>query len=530
MSDNMPEFIRAMQSADFFPHAVDQVSLRETHISWVILTGPFVYKIKKPVDLDFLDFSTLEKREHYCRREVELNRRLTSDIYLGVVAITHGDNGFQLDGEGETVETAVKMRQLASRDSLAQRLQANGIDPASIDRLACKLVRFYDGAQRGPDIDRFGSLEVIARNCTENFRQIAKIDDDAIDHRILSVVEAATSGFLDQHRALFAERLQNGHIRDGHGDLRSDHVYLTREGVQIIDCIEFNDRFRYGDVASDLAFLSMELDHQGHHHLAGTLTATFVRHSDDHELSSLLDFYKCYRAMVRLKVTCLRLRQTGIEGEEKRALINEIRRYTQLAYRYAVQFSRPTLWVVCGMMATGKSTVARALADCLHISTIRSDVVRKQLFKSTNLASGVTDFEAGIYSRKATALTYGRLLREAQAQIEKGRSVILDATFSHREQRREAMRLAQEMAAWIVFVQCTCSETTIRKRLLERTDDMSVSDARVRHLDRHTAKFEEINELSAQCLINLNTEKAVAENLGMIIAYLARPHDCLAPG
>jgi hypothetical protein len=234
--------------------------------------------------------------------------------------------------------------------------------------------------------------------------------------------------------------------------------------------------------------------------------------------------------MVRLKVTCLRLRQTGIEGEEKRALINEIRRYTQLAYRYAVQFSRPTLWVVCGMMATGKSTVARALADCLQISTIRSDVVRKQLFKSTNLASGVTDFEAGIYSRKATALTYGRLLREAQAQIEKGRSVILDATFSHREQRREAMRLAQEMAAWIVFVQCTCSETTIRKRLLERTDDMSVSDARVRHLDRHTAKFEEINELSAQCLINLNTEKAVAENLGMIIAYLARPHDCLAPG
>jgi hypothetical protein len=274
----------------------------------------------------------------------------------------------------------------------------------------------------------------------------------------------------------------------------------------------------------------MDLDHQGHHHAAGTLMSTFVRHSDDHELSSLLDFYKCYRAMVRLKVTCLRLRQTGIEAEEKRSLQNDIRRYTQLAYRYAVQFSRPTLWVVCGMMATGKSTVARALADCLHISTIRSDVVRKQLFESTGRSSGVAAFESGIYTKQATAMTYGRLLREAQAQIEKGRSVILDATFSRRDQRREAMRLAHEMAAGIVFVQCACSETTIRKRLLERTDDVSVSDARLRHLDRHKAKFEAINELSAQCLINLNTEKPAAENLERIIAYLARPHDCLAPG
>jgi aminoglycoside phosphotransferase family enzyme len=194
-----------MQSAKFFPHTVDQVSLRKTHISWVILTGPFVYKIKKPVDLGFLDFSTHEKREHYCHREVELNRRLTSDIYLGVVAITQSDNGFHLDGEGETVETAVKMRQLSSGDSLTQKLQGNGIDPSSIDQLANRLARFYDGAQRRPDIDRFGSREIIARNCTENVRQTVKIDDDAIDRRLLSVVEGATRGFLAQNRSLVCQ-------------------------------------------------------------------------------------------------------------------------------------------------------------------------------------------------------------------------------------------------------------------------------------------------------------------------------------
>jgi hypothetical protein len=238
---------------------------------------------------------------------------------------------------------------------------------------------------------------------------------------------------------LFAKRLQKGHIRDGHGDLRSEHVYLTRAGIQVIDSIEFNQRFRYGDVASDLAFLAMTLDFQGRPRMAETLMSAFARYAKDHGLFSLLDFYKCYRAMVHVKVDCMRLRQSDLDQAEASMLRDNIGRYLQMSYRYALQFSLPTLWVVCGCMATGKSTFTRALADCLHVSTIRSDVVRKQLFKSTNLPSGVTAFESGIYSREATALTYGRLFRETQAEIEKGRSVILDATFSREHQRCEAM-------------------------------------------------------------------------------------------
>ncbi|MBR9987452.1 MAG: AAA family ATPase [Desulfosarcina sp.] len=531
MGEWPPDYVRAMKSAEFFPHPVEAVRLRETHISWVFLTGSYVYKVKKPVKLDFLDFSTLEKREYFCRREVELNRRLTSGVYLDVVPITQDGARFNLAGEGQPVEYAVKMRQLADGDSLKRLLPDNEIEPSTIELLALTLARFYREAESGSEIDRFGSWEIIQKNCVENFGQVADhADTDGIDHRRLRIVEAATRGFLDRHRDLFAGRVQAGQIRDCHGDLRTDHVYLTDRGIQIIDGIEFNRRFRYGDVAGDLAFLAMELDHHGYPHVAGTLMSAFARHFDDHQLFSLLDFYKCYRAMVRLKVACLRLRQTDIEDEERAALKEAIGRYTQLAYRYAMQFSRPTLWVVCGLMATGKSTLARALADSLSIEPIRSDLVRKRLFKSSDREGGATDFGSGIYSQEATSLTYARLLLLAQVELEKGRSVVLDATFSRKDQRREALRLAEEMGAWIIFVQCTCSEATIRKRLLARTDDNSLSDARIQHLDRHQTAFEKMDDLSSPCLIRLDTERPVEGSLGAILATISSPNDCLERG
>jgi hypothetical protein len=517
-----------MRAAEFYPHPVESVTLEETHISWVFLTGDVVYKIKKPVDLGFLDFSTLEKREHDCRREVALNRRLTSGIYLDVVAVVETESGYRLEGAGKPVEYAVKMRQLDAGDSLEALLGEKKVDTAAVEALAATLADFYDAAGTGAGIDEIGSRRTVARNCEENFRQIAAASGDGADQRRLQIVAAATRGFLENRPDLFETRIREGRIRDCHGDLRPDHIYLTREGIQIIDCIEFNDRFRYSDVACDLAFLAMELDFGGHPQVAGRLITAFAEQAGDRGVYPLLDFYKCYRAMVRVKVDSLRLQQGDVDESDRANLKTQIGDYMALAFRYAVQFSRPMLWVFCGMVASGKSTAARALAEALSIQVLRSDVVRKRLFDRSGQQSDVVPHGEGIYSQDATAQTYGRLLREAQAEIEKGRSLVLDATFGRESQRREALRLAEETGAAIVFVECLCSEAATRKRLAGRSGGDSVSDARLQHLDKLKAAFERPDELPAACRVRVDTEAPVETVLQKILAYLATPSACPA--
>ena len=525
--NDVPDHIRAMQAPGFYPHPVREVSLRETHISWVFLTGTLVYKVKKPVDLGFLDFTTLERREHFCRQEVALNRRLARDVYLGVVPITGETGGYGLEGEGRNVDYAVKMRQLPSAETLKRRLPEQRLEANDLDRLAGALARFYEAAATGGEVDAVGAPETVARNCEENFEQTSEAAGVRFDRRTWEVVAAATRGYLENHQALFQKRVAEDRIRDGHGDLRIDHVYLTADGIRIVDCIEFNERFRYGDVACDLAFLAMEMDEEGFASQAAALMDAFVRHSSDLQLYALLDFYKCYRAMVRLKVNCMRLAQRDVPAAESDAAARAVERFLGLAYRYAVRFSRPVLWVAWGQVATGKSTLARALGETLDIEVLRSDLVRKQLFERAVREDTVAAFGEGIYSRQATALTYGKLLRLAQAEVEQGRSVVLDATFGRRNRRREALRLAGETGAAIVFVECTCPEATIRRRLADRAGSQGASDARLEHYDALKAEFEPGDELPEPCRIQLDTEKTVATGLRRIFARLQAPNNCL---
>ncbi len=522
-----PDYIRAMRAPAFYPHPVEEVTLRETHISWVFLTGTFVYKVKKPVDMGFLDFTTRDRREHFCRQEVDLNRRLAPDVYLGVATITRTADGYRLDGDGEAVDYAVRMRQLPSRDTLKRRLSEGRFDAAACERLAATLVPFYAAAATGGAVDDSGAPKAVARNCEENFAQTEGAAGRRFERRTWEVIAAATRGFLENHAGLFRRRVVDGRIREGHGDLRTDHVYLSDDGIRIVDCIEFNERFRYADVACDLAFLAMEMDEEGFSGPAADLIDAFVRHSGDLQLYALLDFYKCYRAMVRLKINCLRLAQADVGQAEQEAAGAAIDRFLALAYRYAVRFSRPVLWVVWGQVATGKSTVARALAETQDIGLLRSDVVRKALFEGVAGKDTVADFGKGIYSGQATALTYGKLLRLAQAEVAQGRSVLLDATFSRRDQRREALRLSAETGAAIVFVECACSEATLRRRLAERSGRRGVSDARLVHYDALAAAFEPGDELPERCRIRLDTEKSVEDGLRKIFKRLQAPNNCL---
>jgi hypothetical protein len=507
----------AMNQPGFYPHPVTPIESRETHISKVFLTGPFAYKIKKPVNLEFLDFTTLEKRRHFCRREIILNRRLSKDLYLSVEKIHWDGVRYSLEGPGSVVEYAVKMRQLSEDRSMAAMLADHRFAPSDTALLARRLSGFYQTAKTGGHINSLGSWHTVWRNCEENFKQINGFPACFFDPEIVSIVRGTTRAFLKRKRRLFERRILEGKIRDCHGDLRTDHIYYT-DGIQIIDCIEFNQRFRYADIASDIAFLAMDLDSLGREDISRTLLETIVRYTADTDLYGLIDFYKCYRAVVRAKTAAFRLKELLPQHTEKTALSPLNRRFMDLAYGYAGRFTRPTLWIIRGLPASGKSTVAAGLATALDIAVFSSDPVRKELFGLKAHTSRIVSYGTDIYSAEATALTYGQLLLKAQEEIKQGRSVVLDATFGSGHWRKEAARLAADSDANLCVVECIAPVKILRKRLAERMAGDSISDAREEHLERIRAAFEPIKAPDEAPPLRVRTDQSLTESLRRIFS------------
>ena len=509
-----------MSDPAFYPHPISDLQTRETHISKVFLTGGYVYKLKKAVKLDFLDYSTLARRKSFCHQELKLNRRLAPDVYLKVVAVTCQGSRFFLDGPGKAVEYAVKMRQLPEERSLRQMLGRKQADRAALGKVARRLASFYRAAASGAAIDRYGSIAAIRANCEENFEELDDISADILEEGRFRAIQAATRSYLQRCSARFEDRVKRGKIRDCHGDLRTDHIYLER-GLQIIDCIEFNDRFRYSDVACDLAFLAMDLEYEGFPDLARHFVDTYVRFSKDSGVYLLLDFYKCYRALVRSKISYLTLQGLPEEDVSRSRLERDIRKYLSLAFRYAVCFNRPTIYVACGLPASGKSTIAEALSDVLHIEVLQSDRVRKRLFDISPDRTVDVPFESGVYSVGSTAITYGKLFLLAQEALEKGRSIILDATFSREHQRREALQLARDMDANILFIECWAPLSSLAERLEAREGSVSLSDARLHHLESMLAKYKPFDAIDRQCYLRVNTHGPIQEAIQRILS-----HDC----
>ncbi|MGD8992900.1 MAG: AAA family ATPase [Desulfobacterales bacterium] len=507
-----------MSKLDCYAHAVDKIEQKDTIISKVFLTGQYAYKIKKPVNLEYLDFTTLAKRKFFCKQEVKLNRRLAPDIYLAVVPITFEDGQYQLGGYGTPTEYAVKMRQLPERLSMRSLMRRGHLDRDSINALARKLAEFYQ--QDAPDnlINTFGSWQTIWANCEENFRQAEPFVAEIIDDRKFQIIQAATRAFLIRRRALFDRRVEKQKIRDCHGDLRTGHIYFS-DCIQIIDCIEFNDRFRYADVTSDLAFLAMDIDFEGHPETARQLIDDYVDYTKDRELFVLLDFYKCYRALVRAKVNCFRLQKDNYTHHETPGRIRKTRRYVDLAYQYAVQFTRPTIWVICGLPASGKSTIAGELAAILKVIVLRSDVVRKELFRLDPEAPQKEAFEEGIYSKEASSHTYAKLLLLAQEEVKRGGSVILDATYASEHQRDGVLCLAKDMDANIIFVECMAPYQTLKKRLVEREATVTMSDARLQHLKQFRARYEPLAEIRDELHIRVDTNVPFNQSIRQILAH-----------
>jgi predicted kinase len=379
--------------------------------------------------------------------------------------------------------------------------------------LAEKLAEFYAGADGGDAIDRFGSLETIGTNAHENFEQIEPFLGMILRDAFFDEMRSTIDDFMNRRRKLFQARIDAGRIRDGHGDLRADHVYFV-DGIQIIDCIEFNDRFRYGDVASDLAFLITELEFRHQGEWAHAFIRHYAKAAHDPEVFSLLDFYKNYRAMVRTKVECLRLDEGGLSSEEERNGRRNAERYYELAHRYARILSRPTLWVVCGSIGAGKTTLAGEVGRRLDLEIEHSDAVRKEIFGLSPRDNAEASFGEGIYSRDATDETYRRLRALAGERLAHRQSLILDATYGSRRHRQELIDAAVRLGANVVFLECTASESVVRSRLAKRRDERNgMSDARLEHLSDIMESYEPMNELDPVKHVVLDTERPLMESL-----------------
>lgn len=519
---NQNVIAEAMSAPSFYPGPPHHVERIETHISWVFIAGDNVYKVKKAVDFGFLDFTTLEKRRFYCGEEVRLNRRLAPQVYLGVVEIGLDREGRIVLGEGETVlEYAVHMKKIPSEKMLKRLLPLPDFDPAIMGDIAKKLSRFHREAETGGRIDETGSIETVRHNHEENFSQTEPYTGMTISSSRHAFIRSFARRFLDNHADLFRKRVREHRIRDCHGDLHLEHIVISGDDIIIFDCIEFNERFRYCDIAAEVSFLAMDLDFNGYASLSEQFVKSYVAESGDIEIPLLVHFYQCYYAFVRGKVTGFRLQEPRISAEEGAVVTQTAATYFDLAFSYAARFRKPTLIAMAGLMGSGKSVVARELARITGAAVIRMDVIRKELHALPPHERRLEDFGQGIYSDGVTRLVYGKSLERAKDLIESGKPVIIDASFKSKAHRRAAGDLADSLKADFFVIECVCPDDCIRKRLLERIkDENEASDGRMEILDAQKADFDAISEFPPSVHLVLDTSGKLDESIDRIVAFM----------
>lgn len=473
-----------------YPHRPERVEFRETHISRLYLAGPLVYKIKKPVDFGFLDFSTLERRAHFCREEVRLNARFAPGTYLGVATIHRGSNGrFNLAGQGEVVEYAVVMARLPQVRLLPALLARNAPElPAEMLRLAQRLATLHDESPRADETPA-ESVVIWKQNWEENFAQTFPLIGTTINAEAYALLQRAAASFLQTETAHLLQRAAAGKVREGHGDLHAEHICLT-EPLRIYDCIEFNRRFRVADIVADIAFLLMDLDFRGRPDLAAIVwqTWTAALGENPQENRVLLRFAKIYRACVRGKVDSLLALDQNAAAATRATAAARARQYFNLALGY---LAPPTLVLTCGLMGVGKSVLARQLATALGAVQLRSDVVRKEMVGIDPLTAVPESFGSGLYNASSSVATYERLLEQAKAELTAGHSVVVDASFVRRSDRTLFRAAASDLGHPCLLLHLSCPPALTMLRLHARhTHGGDPSDGRPELIAAQAAAFE----------------------------------------
>jgi aminoglycoside phosphotransferase family enzyme/predicted kinase len=488
-----------------YGHEVDSIEHHQTHVSHLFFVGEYVYKVKKPVNFGFLDFSTLTKRRDAAIAELELNRRVAPDIYLDVAAV-HRDEAGHLSFTAPAVveEVAVVMKRLPDEERLSSLIASGRATPEMMRDLGRLIADFHRDAETSPAIEHFGSLEVVRHNWDENFEQTESFIGRTISREGWERTKAEIERFMRVYANLFEQRIDGGWIRDCHGDLQADDTFVDPETGQarVLDCIEFNERFRYSDTISDVAFLSMDMRNRGRPDLARAFLEAYYDASPDRRIPALLRFYESYRAYVRGKVRGFVIDQEGPSPEEKRAATDEARRFFELSLSDAVRL-RPRVILFAGIMGSGKTRQSTEFAQRAELRVLHSDEVRKQLAGLDPNDEHKVPFGEGIYSGEWTQRTYEALLGEARKELSAGNSIVLDASWSSAELRARAREVTREFEALLVIVECSAPDETLRARLSK--PKRTVTDGRIELLEDQRAVYQTPDDSEADIVVRVDT-------------------------
>lgn len=509
MSDaTAANLIDNLQDPALYDHPVEGFQVLETHISQVILTGDYAYKIKKPMDFGFLDFSTLDRRRHFCDEEVRLNRRLAAPLYLDVIPITGTPEQPVLNGGGEPFEYAIRMRQFR-QDELFDGLQERGqLTPELLSELAEQAARFHDQLTPVPDDKPLGTPEAVFSAMQDNFDQIRPFlegERTLLDQ--LEALEGWTRCTFERQQDLIAQRRADGFVRECHGDLHLANITSYDGQVTVFDCIEFSEPFRWIDVMNDLAFLLMDLESRREFALASHTLNAYLEWRDDFDGVALLPLYKAYRAMVRAKIALFTRGNEGLLEQEKEGLLQKYQDYANLAEHYTA-IPNPYLLATTGLSASGKSTVSHALACELGLVRLRSDVERKRLAGMGPLDSSRSGIGENLYTEEANRKTYHRLADLSKQLLMGGSGVIVDAACLRENERELLAGIAENLGLPFGLIHCEAPEAKRREWIRERHGD--ASEAREDLLEQQKHWEEPLSEVEKTHTVHIHTDESLA--------------------
>jgi hypothetical protein len=518
--EQRPELVSAMLEPRFYPDSPARVELRETNTSWVFLAGDLAYKVKKPVRFAFLDYGTAERRHQMCREEIRLNRRLAPRIYLRIVGIAREGGRYRLTAEDAraAVEYAIEMRLVEEGRSFEALIRDALLQPSDIDAVARRLARFHADAAVAPQ--RFQQTRVLVESLEENLRTLREAGEGILAAGRLDAARRFTEAFMAANRKRIEARARGGLVREGHGDLRAEHVIVPADGeVYVYDCVEFNPQLRHIDVASDLSFLIMDLTRLGADNVASRLLAEYRRSGGDPGDDSLVSFFTSFRAWVRAKIACLTAGDASQAERERARSEDAARELLRLGHRFAWRARLPVVLTICGVVGSGKTTLADELGAASGLPRVSSDLTRKRL-------AGIPATErAGPphYTSDFTERTYREMGKSARRLLEQGGGVIVDATF-HRRDERDAFRAGLgDPSARVLFVECRAPAEILAARLGARASEPDrVSDADLAIVERQLAELEPLQEIPARQQKQLTTDATVQELLGEVEAFVDR--------
>lgn len=507
--DLQTRLIHALQNPACYPHPVGQIQLLETHISWVILTGDYVYKFKKSLNLGFLDYSTLEKRHYFCKEELRLNRRTAPELYLDVIPVSGSPTSPLLGDASDPIEYAVKMRQFPQDALLSQLLKKDELTSILIDQLADVITSFHAEIQTAPPDSTYGLPEMILQPVQENFNQIREqFPRDQIPEPMQKIEQWALSEY--QHcRPLMLHRHAAGFIRECHGDLHLNNITLLDHRPVLFDAIEFNPNLRYIDTISETAFLIMDLEANNRSDLAWRLLNHCLEKNGDYNAVPLLRFYLCYRAMVRAKINAIRTTQQSADSIERTQGLTEFYKYLDLADTYT-RNAHNRLLITHGLSGSGKTVLSQQLLENWPAIRLRSDVERKRLAGLKPAQRSDSGLDSGLYSTTMSERTYQHLARLAETILKAGFNVIVDATFLKPEQRRSFYQLAKQLGIPFHILAVEAQEKTLRQRIASRHaqgSDASEADQTV--LDQQLKRYTPLLPAEQPFIIRVNTENIV---------------------